>query len=224
MSASKGLRTTPKTLLSGCCWLREAEKDAKEHERRAKSEHLEPVDESGRVLDFHCLRHTYITRLAKSGVHPKTAQARARHSTITLTMDAYTHSLRSDERSALDLLPAVVKPDRPERQEARPTGTDDAAAQITNDSSTMVARRAPEGSNACKSLQFPAVRMEAGKTDVNLGTEGLIQGHPTPCEGSIRQAAVGFEPTNNGFAIRRLEPLGYAANYISTKHLGVSHA
>ena len=26
------------------------------------------------------------------------------------------------------------------------------------------------------------------------------------------EAAVGFEPTNNGFANRRLRPLGYAAN------------
>jgi hypothetical protein len=27
----------------------------------------------------------------------------------------------------------------------------------------------------------------------------------------IEKAAVGVEPTNNGFAIRRLKPLGYAA-------------
>jgi hypothetical protein len=29
-----------------------------------------------------------------------------------------------------------------------------------------------------------------------------------------KQAAVGFEPTNNGFANRRLSPLGYAAVYL----------
>ena len=28
-----------------------------------------------------------------------------------------------------------------------------------------------------------------------------------------KKAAVGFEPTNNGFANRRLRPLGYAAKY-----------
>ena len=34
------------------------------------------------------------------------------------------------------------------------------------------------------------------------------------CQGLTqeKQAAVGFEPTNNGFANRRLGPLGYAAN------------
>ena len=31
-----------------------------------------------------------------------------------------------------------------------------------------------------------------------------------------RKAAVGFEPTNNGFANRRLRPLGYAANSLLT--------
>jgi hypothetical protein len=29
----------------------------------------------------------------------------------------------------------------------------------------------------------------------------------------VEQAAVGVEPTNNGFANRRLRPLGYAASY-----------
>jgi len=64
-------------------------------------------DDGGRVLDFHGLRHTFITGLARAGVHPKTAQSLARHSTITLTMDRYTHTLQSDERDALDALPDV---------------------------------------------------------------------------------------------------------------------
>jgi len=62
-------------------------------------------DAAGRVVDFHALRHTFITNLAQGGVHPKTAQALARHSTITLTMDRYSHSDREDEARALDRLP-----------------------------------------------------------------------------------------------------------------------
>lgn len=89
-------------------WLQQAT-EGKARDKRAKSKTLEPTDESGRVLDFHCLRHTFITRLAKSGVHPKTAQRLARHSTITLTMDYYTHSLPTGERAALDGLPPVVR-------------------------------------------------------------------------------------------------------------------
>ena len=62
-------------------------------------------DESGRVVDLHALRHTFLTNLARGGVHPKTAQALTRHSTITLTMDRYTHSIREEERQALSALP-----------------------------------------------------------------------------------------------------------------------
>ncbi len=81
-------------------------------------------DASGRVADFHALRHTFITRLARSGVTPAVAKSLARHSTITLTMDHYTHTLMEDERSALDRLPALG-PDGQERESARATGTDD---------------------------------------------------------------------------------------------------
>jgi hypothetical protein len=42
-----------------------------------------------------------------------------------------------------------------------------------------------------------------------VGTPGYILDGPIQ---QPRQAAVGFEPTNNGFANRRLSPLGYAAD------------
>ena len=51
------------------------------------------TEENDQIIDFHSLRHTFITRLTRSGVSPKTAQSLARHSTITLTMDRYTHVL-----------------------------------------------------------------------------------------------------------------------------------
>jgi len=44
-------------------------------------------DASDRVADFHTLRHTFITRLARSGVVPAVAKSLARHSGPTLTMD-----------------------------------------------------------------------------------------------------------------------------------------
>ena len=64
-------------------------------------------DEAGRVIDFHALRHTFITRLARSGVTPKVAQTLARHSTITLTMDRYAHVALADTSKALAALPAL---------------------------------------------------------------------------------------------------------------------
>ena len=86
-------------------------------------------DDSGRVADFHGLRHTFISNLAAGGVHPKTAQALARHSTITLTMDRYTHAYQGEQTAALAALPDLSQS---ARKAARATGTDDARATGKN--------------------------------------------------------------------------------------------
>ena len=65
------------------------------------------VDEHGRFADFHALRHTFITQLARSGVHPAKAKELARHSTITLTMDVYSHVDANELRDALDSVPGL---------------------------------------------------------------------------------------------------------------------
>ncbi len=82
-------------------------------------------DAAGRVADFHALRHSFLTRLARSGLAPAVAKSLARHSTITLTMDHYTHTLIEDERSALARLPGLGAKGIPE-ENGRATGTDDA--------------------------------------------------------------------------------------------------
>ncbi|GAB4150037.1 MAG: hypothetical protein Tsb009_24610 [Planctomycetaceae bacterium] len=68
---------------------------------------IEYTDVSGRVFDFHALRHQFISNLAGAGVHPKTAQLLARHSNITLTMDRYTHTDVAEAATALQHLPRV---------------------------------------------------------------------------------------------------------------------
>jgi len=42
-------------------------------------------------LRFHDTRHSHATQLLSAGVHPKVAQERLGHSTITTTMDLYSH-------------------------------------------------------------------------------------------------------------------------------------
>jgi integrase len=108
-------------------WLKEA-RTPQDRERREKTCFCVPVDSSGHVLDFHALRHTFITRLARSGITPAVAKSLARHSTITLTMDHYTHTLIGDERAALDCLP-TMNPAQPDREAAKATGTYDVAAK-----------------------------------------------------------------------------------------------
>ena len=78
-----------------------------EREARRTTAFLADADGSGRVVDFHALQHTFITRLARSGVVPAVAKSLARHSTIVLTMDHYTHTLIEDEWEALDRLGGV---------------------------------------------------------------------------------------------------------------------
>ena len=94
-----------------------------ERRRRRATEFLSETDAAGRVLDFHSLRHSYISHLAAGGVHPATAQRLARHSTISLTMDKYTHMSAFDQAAALDALPDLAEPE--EAHVARATGTDD---------------------------------------------------------------------------------------------------
>lgn len=57
-------------------------------------------------VTFHALRHTFITRLAESNVHPKILQELARHSTLETTLAYYTHFRQTDERNAIESLAA----------------------------------------------------------------------------------------------------------------------
>ncbi len=50
------------------------------------------VDELGRRVDFHALRHTFGTVLSRAGVAPRTAMELMRHSDIRLTTKTYTDS------------------------------------------------------------------------------------------------------------------------------------
>ena len=108
-------------------WLEEAEHDRAEQAGRERSDYLVYEDQAGRVFDFHALRHQFISNLASAGVHPKVAQQLARHSTIDLTMNRYTHLAVADVAGALDLLPELPA-GGPETEAARATGTEGKAA------------------------------------------------------------------------------------------------
>jgi integrase len=83
-------------------------------------------DEAGRVFDFHATRGQFISELARQGVHPKTAQMLARHSSINLTMNTYTHLGLVDLKSAVENLPPPPTGDldkaNPEKEPDRTMG------------------------------------------------------------------------------------------------------
>jgi len=78
-----------------------------ERKERGKSDYLESEDGMGRVVDFPSLRHGFITYLVTANVPPKGAKMLARHSTISLTMDRYTHLGIVDLVAGLKLLPVT---------------------------------------------------------------------------------------------------------------------
>ena len=47
-------------------------------------------DDLGRVVDFHALRHTFATMLARAGIPPRVAMELMRHSDMRLTQSTYT--------------------------------------------------------------------------------------------------------------------------------------
>jgi len=58
-------------------------------------------------VSFHALRHTAATLLLLQGVHPKVVQERLGHSTISMTLDTYSHLIPSMGQAAADKLDAL---------------------------------------------------------------------------------------------------------------------
>ena len=112
-------------------WLR-ATPDHQERRERRRSSFLAVVDDSGRVVDFHALRATYITLLVKGGASVRVCQQLARHSDPKLTLNVYTKLGMHDLAGALDGLPGMTS-EPPERQRLRATGTDNARAEAPID-------------------------------------------------------------------------------------------
>lgn len=57
---------------------------------------------------FHGLRHTYVTMLARAGVHPSVMQALARHSDSRTTMEIYTHVQLEQQRAGVQALESIL--------------------------------------------------------------------------------------------------------------------
>jgi len=99
------------------------------------------------VADFHSLRHTFVSNLARGGVHPKMAMELARHKSLDLTLGVYTHVLQGDKAAALTVLPSLASPDDVEQAAAlAKTGTDDRDDDPDDDPKRRTKRRFSGGS------------------------------------------------------------------------------
>ncbi len=147
-------------------------------------------DEAGCVFDFHALRHQFISSLAAAGIHPKLAQTLARHSTITLTLDRYTHVALFDQSAALDKLPAwpIPRPGRPERERLQATGTENLVAGMVAGPdciSTHSAASGRTGTSAAGEKATCQKTLEIRPFRIDLHS---------PASASIGEAPPGFEP------------------------------
>ena len=173
-------------------WLAEVEKIAAEHDRRTASKFLKPENANGEVADFYALRHTLITILASSGAHPKVTQEFARHSTITVMSDRYSHARLVDLNTAVENLPSLALPERLMPDVAMDMLSSDDSVAHKDKPSVWVARRvAVFGDFPCESVTTadetrPATR--PSKEVVNPLKTGVSKGFS-------RQAPVGVEPT-----------------------------
>lgn len=60
------------------------------------------------TITFHDLRHTHASIMLKQGVHPKVISERLGHSTITITLDTYSHLLPNMQEEAAESLEATI--------------------------------------------------------------------------------------------------------------------
>ena len=59
------------------------------------------IDETGLLKGtFHVLRHSYASALLSANVHPAVVQSALGHSSITLTIDTYSHVMPGLEEAA----------------------------------------------------------------------------------------------------------------------------
>jgi site-specific recombinase XerD len=171
-------------------WLTEADCEAEQLERE-DSDFLIFETDDGRA-DFHSLRHTFISNLAGSGVHPKLAKELARHSTITLTMDRYSHVGLLDMNSALESLPGIPTCSTDDNREVA-TGTDQSLV------ATLVATIPAE----CRSSHALSEANPETKTARITGPKSLPDEELPPLVITPDEMrAQGFEPWTYGLKVR----------------------
>jgi integrase len=129
--------------------------------------------------DMHSLRHSYISSLARSGVHPKLAQELARHSDPRLTMNVYTHVQIRDLAGAVDKLPSLMGPGAGSKVERlRATGTEGANPREMGTARAPRERRSPQ-----------LVGLSDEETDVHRSPKPKVAGS-TPAGHTFESAAL----------------------------------
>ena len=86
----------------GARWCRPTNNVMRIFDRILKRAEIPRVDAEGRKVDMHALRHTFASRLARSGAGLVQAQRLLGHSDPSLTARVYTHLDVEDLRGAVE--------------------------------------------------------------------------------------------------------------------------
>jgi len=188
----KTVRMLQKDMKAGrAAWIAEATTD-EEREARQQSDFLKYRNAAGEVVDFHALRHTYISSIVAGGASVKTAQELARHSSPALTIGRYAHTRLHDLRGALDSLPSLKpadKPAEPQREALRATGTDEKWAhqgqqlkgEMVRNSAEHGGTRSPQRGQSPTSNVLPLnVLSESRQDTAKHGRTRRSPAHPGP--------------------------------------------
>jgi integrase/recombinase XerD len=172
-------------------WIKEAPTPEEKDRREGDGTFLAYRDTEGRMADFHSLRHTFISNLARAGVNPKVAQALARHSTITLTMDRYAHVGLREIAGGVSALPSLPSQTPTEKGETPNRGSQQEALSGCTGVARTPASRGQSKSSTDRS------RQEGGQGEVmpEVFTASSVS---TPSQressGELREAPPVFEP------------------------------
>jgi integrase len=150
------------------------------HKRYLAKAGIAYEDEQKRRADFHALRHTYGTMLARAGIAPRVAMSLMRHTDMNLTMNVYTDPRVFDLAGAVEKLPGLDGPAKV-AAEAR-------TSESVSSSLSLI--------GYCPAL----IGTSVGRLESSLTLAGGTDRHPMAPYGNdmILQRAKGVEPSTSG--------------------------
>ncbi|MCG3138649.1 MAG: Tyrosine recombinase XerC [Phycisphaerae bacterium] len=165
---------------------------------------IQKTDDRGWKVDFHSLRKTYGSLLAKSGASLREAMQLMRHTDARLTTQIYTDPRLLDTASAVDRLPRITGTDESESQQNLKTGTYDVPE---NHVETYIVENLVKSSAICGNSGVLVAKRDADSVKNTLGVKRMesVSGvhykrHDVPaishtCECKNMEAA-GIEPAS----------------------------
>ncbi len=152
------------------------------------------TDGQGRSVDFHALRHTFITALSRAGIQPRVAMELARHSDMKLTMRTYTDAGLLGTADAVDALPSWETP-KPEENRQAMTGTYDTSRTTFG----TTARTTFLSAEPCITLHDAATQEKTNNAEnaVPMGVDDVSSCKVLNCCEAEKLRPLGIEPRTN---------------------------